>query len=80
MRHVKFSACLDEQVALESGGQGEFTRRAARVLGRGIGGMTHDGFLRAVLGEFGAGARQQPMLDCAPAARARVLLQPLPPP
>ncbi len=80
MRHVKFSACLDEQVALESGGNGEFTRRATRVLGRGIGGVTHEGFLRAVLGEFGTGARQQPMLDCAPAARAHYLLQPLPQP
>lgn len=77
MRHVKFSACLDDQVALESGGNGEFTRRAARVLARGIGGVTHEAFLRAVLAEFGAAARQRPMLDCAPSARTLPLLQPL---
>jgi hypothetical protein len=77
MRHVKFSACLDREVALESGGNGEFTRRAARVLGRGIQGMSNERFLQAVLAEFGTGAQQQPMLDCAPAARAAPLLLPL---
>lgn len=74
MRHIKFSACLDDQVALESGGSGEFTRRATRVLARGLTGMTNERYLQAVLDEFGAGARQQPMLDCAPAARAAPLL------
>jgi hypothetical protein len=76
MRHVKFSACLDAQVALESSGNGEFTRRAVRVLGRGLQGMTNEGFLRAVLAEFGNGAQQQPMLDCPSGWKPWALLQP----
>ncbi|MEJ8836940.1 caspase family protein [Ramlibacter sp. AN1133] len=77
MRHVKFSACLDTEVALESGGNGEFTRRAARVLGRGIQGLSNEAFLQAVLTEFGSNAQQRPMLDCASGARAAPLLLPL---
>lgn len=77
MRDVKFSACLDHQVALESGGNGDFTLRATKVLARGIDGLTHEQFLRSVVTEFGSGARQDPMLDCADEARNRALLQPL---
>ena len=77
MRDVKFAACLDHQVALESAGSGDFTQRALRVLGRGIHGLTHERFLQAVLAEFGPGAAQEPLLDCAPEARQRLLLQPL---
>ncbi|CAN5480721.1 hypothetical protein BH10PSE16_BH10PSE16_15850 [soil metagenome] len=76
MRDVKFSACLDHQVALESGGNGDFTRRATKVLAAGIQGMRNDEFLRRVLAEFGSAARQAPMLDCADDARAGALLQP----
>jgi hypothetical protein len=47
------------------------------VLARGIEGLNHQRFLEAVLAEFGPDARQQPMLDCAPAARFAPLLQPL---
>ncbi|HET8744101.1 MAG TPA: caspase family protein, partial [Ramlibacter sp.] len=77
MRHVKFSACLDSEVALESGGNGEFTRRAARVLARGIQGLSNEAFLQAVLTEFGSNAQQRPMLDCASASRSAPLLLPL---
>ena len=77
MRDVKFSACLDHQVALESGGSGDFTLRATKVLARGIEGMSHEMFLRSVLAEFGSGARQDPMLDCTDEARNGALLQPL---
>lgn len=77
MRHVKFSACLDREVALESGGNGEFTRRAVRVLKRGVRGVSNEAFLNAVLAEFGTGAQQRPMLDCASAARSAPLLQPV---
>lgn len=77
MRDVKFSACLDHQVALESGGNGDFTRRATKVFAAGINGMSNDEFLRQVLTEFGSGARQDPMLDCADDARGGALLQPI---
>ena len=77
MRDVKFSACLDHQVALESGGNGDFTRRATKVLAAGIQGMSNEEFLRRVLAEFGSAARQAPMLDCADAARQGALIQPL---
>ncbi len=77
MRDVKFSACLDHQVALESGGNGDFTRRATKVLAAGILGLSNEEFLRRVLAEFGSAARQAPMLDCAEAARQGALLQPL---
>ncbi|WP_426145500.1 caspase family protein [Polaromonas sp. DSR2-3-2] len=77
MRDVKFSACLDHQVALESGGNGDFTRRATKVLAAGIQGMSNEEFLRRVLAEFGSAARQAPMLDCADASRQGALIQPL---
>ncbi|ABM36518.1 caspase family protein [Polaromonas naphthalenivorans] len=77
MRDVKFSACLDHQVALESEGSGDFTRRATKVLATGIQGMSNEEFLRRVLAEFGGAARQAPMLDCADDARTGALLQPL---
>ena len=77
MRHVKFSACLDDQVALESNGQGDFTRHAASVLAQGVSGVTNEQFLKAVTADFGTGARQKPMLDCAAASRGLALLQPL---
>jgi hypothetical protein len=77
MRDVKFSACQDHQVALESGGNGDFTRRAIQVLAAGTDGMSNEEFLRRVLTEFGSAARQAPMLDCAEAAREGGLLQPL---
>lgn len=77
MRDVKFSACLDHQVALESDGSGDFTRRATKVLAAGIQGMSNEEFLRRVLADFGSAARQAPMLDCAGDARTGALLQPL---
>ncbi|MBG6071195.1 MULTISPECIES: caspase family protein [unclassified Polaromonas] len=77
MRDVKFSACLDHQVALESGGNGDFTQRATKVLAAGIEGLSNGEFLRRVLAEFGSAARQAPMLDCAEGARQGAFLQPL---
>lgn len=76
MRDVKFSACLDHQVAMESAGSGEFTLRALRVLERGVAGLSNDQFLQQVVTAFGPDAAQNPMLDCADGAGARGLLQP----
>ena len=77
MTEVLFSACLDSEVAFETDGHGEFTRRATHVLGGGIAGLSHEEFARRVVMAFGPGLRQHPDLDCAPAARSLPLLQPL---
>ena len=77
MPDIKFSACLDHQVALESGGSGEFTLRALRVLQGGIDGLSNELFLQRVTTAFGVNPAQNPMLDCADPGRARGLLQPL---
>ena len=68
---------LSVSIALESGGNGDFTRRATKVLAAGIQGMSNEEFLRRVLAEFGSAARQAPMLDCADASRQGALIQPL---
>ena len=77
MCDIKFSACLDDQVALESGGSGAFTLRAMPVLRAGIEGVTNGEFLKRMIAAFGSGAAQTPMLDCADAGGARELLQPI---
>ena len=77
MRNVKFAACLDHQVAMESGGSGEFTLRALRILEAGIDGLSNDGFLQHVVAAFGPGAAQNPMLDCADGVGAIGLLSAL---
>ncbi|MEO7401547.1 MAG: caspase family protein [Polaromonas sp.] len=76
MRDVKFSACLDAEVAWESDGHGEFTLRATRILGSGIEGFTNREFAQRVIADFGISARQHPMLDCVQDANTRYLLQP----
>ena len=77
MPDVKVSACLDREVAWESDGHGEFTLRATRILAAGLNGLSNEQFAQRVSDDFGAGARQHPMLDCAPEARSRLLLEPL---
>jgi hypothetical protein len=75
MLDVCFSACLPNEVAYESGGAGQFTTRAARLLAEG-GPVTHAAFIDRVVSDFGASPAQHPVLDCAPAAREHGLLQP----
>jgi hypothetical protein len=77
MRNVAFSACLPHESAWESNGHGDYTVRATRLLRAGIQGMTNEQFNQRIAAEFGAGARQRPMLDCAPAAGRFGLLAPL---
>lgn len=77
MKEVVFSACLSSEVAWESGGQGEFTVRALKVLQSGVDGMSHEQFEQRVTAEFGPAPRQHARLYCAPAAVAAPLLQPL---
>jgi hypothetical protein len=77
MREVLFSACLPSEVAFEANGHGDFTQRAAQILAAGAGTLSNEEFHRRVTEAFGPTPQQHPDLDCAPAVRARGLLQPL---
>lgn len=76
MTVVKFAACLDDEVAWESQGHGEFTVRATRVLAQGIDGMSNQQFIERVVTGFGATPRQHPMLDGAKDTGAFAFLKP----
>jgi hypothetical protein len=76
LAHVKFSACQDHELALESNGSGEFTRRALQILQGGIAGLTHAQFQARLLTAFGSLPRQNPRLDCADDIKTRDILQP----
>ncbi|MGH8855385.1 MAG: caspase family protein, partial [Telluria sp.] len=77
MREVVFSACLSSEVAWESGGQGEFTVRATRVLARAAASLTNAEFARLVVQEFGPAPRQQPRLYSSEQAEDLALLAPI---
>lgn len=77
MREVVFSACLSSEVAWESRGQGEFTVRATRVLGRAAGKVTNAEFARLVAQEFRPSPRQQPRLYSSEQAAGLPLLAPI---
>ena len=66
MREVLFAACQPSEQAIESGGNGHFTRAAMAVLTRPATGLTNDQFLKAVITEMGAARRQTPQLSCSP--------------
>lgn len=72
MREVVFSACRRDEVAMESDGQGEFTRRAVQLLDRTR--MTNKEFQERVVAAFGARPAQHPILDCAPEVEGNALL------
>jgi hypothetical protein len=74
MREVVFAACLSEEVALESNGQGHFSLRATGVIGEGVDGVTNRQFQQRVVQAFGSAPRQHPTLDCTPAAQDSALL------
>jgi hypothetical protein len=74
MREINFAACRADQIAFETNGAGDFTRRALAILRAGIGGLSNEAFQQRVIEAFGAGARQEPFLDCAPSANKRPLL------
>ena len=76
MRDIKFSACLDAEVAWESDGHGEFTLRATRLLAAGVDGTSNEDFARRVSADFGANARQHVGLDCSAELRGLRLLAP----
>ena len=73
MRQVVFAACSPVEVALETNGRGDFSRRAVPLLAR-AGAVTNARFQDLVTAEFGASPRQHPNLDCAPGNKAAVFL------
>lgn len=73
MRQVVFSACRPDEVAWESGGQGDFTRYAVPLLAGSVG-LPHSKFVEAVIRSFGTVRRQTPELDCADTMRDQPLL------
>jgi hypothetical protein len=76
MKEILFSACLSSEVAWESGGNGEFTVRATRLL-ESSPNLTNQQFEHKVREAFGSAPRQHACLYCAPAMKSRRLLQPL---
>jgi len=75
MLDVCFSACQPHEVAYETDGAGQFTKRAVGVLAES-GAITHAEFIERVIAQFGSTPAQHPVLDCARAARDRGLLEP----
>jgi hypothetical protein len=73
-----YSACRDDELAMEKNGQGVFTGHATRMLRAAVQrGVTNDAFVAQVSAAFPAGGAQHPGLDGSRAARGRVLLRPL---
>jgi hypothetical protein len=73
---VLFAACRDDQVAFETGGHGDYTARVVPIIRQGGSGLTNLAVQKLIQAEFGAGARQNPMLDCDVLAESRPFLQP----
>jgi uncharacterized caspase-like protein len=76
MKEVCFSACQPHEVALESGGAGQFTSKAMQVFAAGVE-LTNAAFMEQVVSAFGTRPPQHPYLDCAQDAKTRGLLRPL---
>ncbi len=77
MREVLFAACQPSELALESNGNGHFTRAAMKVLGNGTRGLTNSAFLQRVIAEMGDSRRQTPQLSCAAGIKTVPLLTPV---
>jgi len=77
MRWVNFSACLAKEVALESNGNGEFSRIATKLLAGDISRYTQRSFQDALIGAFGSARQQTPDLDAPDSLMDTSLLQPL---
>jgi hypothetical protein len=75
-RDILFAACRDDQVAFESAGHGDFTKAVVPIVRGSSGrGLTNIAIQKLIQEAFGAGARQNPMLDCDTAAESRQFLQ-----
>ena len=66
LKAVVFSACRDDEQALERGGHGVFTTRVAPVLQTAFtAGTTNSAFQQQITKAFGASPSQNPALDCS---------------
>src|SRR5690606_38072175 len=74
---VLFAACRPDELAWETGGQGDFTRKATARLRDAALTATHEEFNDQVTAAFGPAPRQHPLLTCTPSARRRRLLAPI---
>ena len=72
-RGVFFGACQPDEVAWESNGQGDFTRRAVPLLREALTGSSNQEFFEKVLAAFGEDRRQTPVL-LPPGLTSRPLL------
>ncbi len=61
-RGVFFGACLPTEVAWESEGHGDFTKRALPLLRRSLGSVSNQAFFDSLLAAFGESRRQTPVL------------------
>lgn len=77
MREIVYAACMSNELAWESGGHGNFTRRTVPLLPAAAGALTHEEFQARITAAFGASPTQHPSLDCSFESRGRLLLQPL---
>jgi hypothetical protein len=77
IRWVNFSACKSTEVALESDGNGDFSRNATRMLVGDLSRYTQRSFQDALVAAFGQARQQTPQLDCPDALLSSPLLQPL---
>ncbi len=73
-REITFSACRAEELALESHGQGHFTKHALQVLAQDIEGMTNADFMDRVIDAFGENPAQHPNMDSNRAAYGKPFL------
>ena len=73
-KEVLFSACRDFELAYETDGQGDFTRRAVELLSSSVRRISNADFLERVVASFSGQARQTPEIDCDVTARTKLLL------
>ena len=66
MREVLFAACQPSELALESNGNGAFTRAALKVLKSGVSGHTNAMIVQEIIAEMGTSRSQTPQLSCPP--------------
>jgi hypothetical protein len=78
-RDISFAACGRSESAMETNGQGDFTRRATDLIRNITGTVSNAQFKADVVAAFGSGARQHPELDGFPAYFESPFLQPVDP-
>lgn len=66
MREVVFAACQPSELALESNGNGAFTRAAMKVLKSSVSGQNNTMIVQAIIAEMGSSRSQTPQLSCPP--------------